>query len=112
MTNKKYSITGGDDACYGPHFGPVIVEEMGEVKEGYGGPFMLVQLLHPVEFEREKVEHLWVTPRYVGDTLQTIRSGKCTVSFGRIRPGKLESARSMISHENSQTIAVGTSNVV
>jgi hypothetical protein len=112
MSRRKFRISGGDDASYGPSFGPVIVEEVGEVAQGWGGPFLLVRLLESVSFRGEPVEHMTLSPRYVDDTLDSIRNGNCVIAFGRVRPGMLEDAKKEIRYENTQTIAVGESRPV
>ena len=112
MSHQRFQIAGGDDASYGPTFGPVIGEEVGEIAGGWGGPFMLVRLVDNVTFEGELVEFMTLAPRYVGDTLDSIRRGRCVVAFGRVRPGMVDDAKKGIRFENTQTIAVGESRPV
>src|SRR5262245_50169718 len=113
MDRRRYRIGGGDNACYGPQFGPVLGEEIGEVGKGYGGPFLLVRLLEPACFRSEPVEFLALSPRHVGTDLETIRRGPSTViAFARILPGMLESAKQEMSADNSQTIAVGRAELI
>lgn len=112
MARRKFQIEGGDDASYGSKFGPVIVEEVGEISAGFGGPFLLVHLVSEAVFQGEPIEFMIIAPRSIGDTLETIRYRTCAVSFGRVRPGMVEQARKEVQFENTQPIAVGASRPV
>ena len=109
VARRKFQIEGGDDASYGSKFGPVTAEEVGEISEGLGGPFLLVRLTSEAAFQGEPIEFMILAPRFVGDNLDTIRYRTCAVSLARVRPGMVEQARKEVEFENSQTIAVGAS---
>ena len=86
---NTYELAGGDGGAYGPIFGPVLANEIGEVKAEDGSSiYMLLKLRAPIQFENDKIDYLVVSPRYVGDTLKKLRRKGCTVGVGRVLPGR------------------------
>ena len=48
--------------------------------------YYLLRLDNPFEYERVKIEHLLVSPRYNGDKIDLTVSSTCTVNIARVLP--------------------------
>lgn len=102
-----FEIAGGDDACYGPRFGPWTVETVGVVGDSDAG-HLLLALPHPAQVDGAMVEVLAVRPRYVGVTLQDLLREGGTVGIWRVLPGRLTDLASGITPDNAEYWAIGT----
>jgi len=107
MNVKRYKLFGGDNACYGPVFGPIQAEEECEVPNSEGEAYLLLRLLKYFRFQNEKFEYFVVSPRYKGDTLETLRKTGCMVSIGRVLPGKREELNKGMSNKNTEYWSIG-----
>lgn len=90
-----YELAGGDGGSYGPIFGPVIADEVGEVGLREGGRYLLLELRSPLSFEGRPVSHVVITPRYVGDTLDNVRTGETTVGIGLVLLDPVDLAKAL-----------------
>lgn len=107
MTTNVFEIAGGDGACYGPRFGPVLAEAVGEVPSAEGG-HILLRLTEPMQIEETTIEFLAVRPRYVGVTLADIFNQGGTVGVWRVLPGKSIAVGVGINADNSEYWSIGT----
>lgn len=107
MTTSVFKIAGGDGACYGPRFGPVLTEAVGEVPSAEGG-HILLRLTEPLQIEETTIEFLAVRPRYVGVTLADISTHGGTVGIWRVLPGKRIAFGVGINADNSEYWSIGT----
>lgn len=106
MALITYIVGGGDDACYGPRFGPVRATELGEISSA-GGPHLLLELQSPLQVRDQTILMLAVRPRYLSDTLASIRTKATTVGIWRVLQGQEQAARNGLSTTNSEYWAIG-----
>jgi hypothetical protein len=78
---QKYKLYGGDNACYGPIFGPVQAEEECEVAGSEGEHYLLLRLLNYILFQM--------------------------VGVGRVLPGKVEELYKGMSNKNTEYWSIG-----
>ena len=104
---RAYQLTGGDNGCYGPVFGPVIADEQCEVSSEEGG-HLLLALRRPLQVDELTIHLLAVRPRYVGDTLDTIRKSGAIVGVWRVLLEGESSIRSGITKSNAEYWAIGS----
>lgn len=90
-----YELSGGDGGSYGPIFGPVIAAEVGEVGLWEGGRCLLLELRSPLSFEGRSVSHVVITPRYVGETPENMRTGETTVRIGLVLFDPVDPAKAL-----------------
>lgn len=105
----RYEISGGDGAAYGPAFGPVAAESQFETgSQEFGGQYLVMKLLEPLELEGHQISHLAISMRYAGETLDELPGREATVGIARVLPGGLDSLHSGVNRENVEYFAVGT----
>ena len=104
---QTYQIYGGDDAAYGPCFGPVIADETGVVPS-VGGGHILLTLRETLNVKGIAIRLLAVRPRYVGDTLDTIHSVGATVGIWRVLPEAESTVSIGITSHNAEYWSIGT----
>ena len=97
----SYELAGGDGGSYGPQFGPIRARELGEIP-GQDGGHILLALDTPLHIEGAVIEFLAIRPRYVGDTISTIRRKGATVGVWRVLPNCENSVRGGITQQNSE----------
>ena len=103
-----YELSGGDEGAYGPVFGPVLADEIGEV-ESEGSSYLILHLQTPIQYEGDNIEYLLVSPRYTGDTLEKLRKEGCTVGVGRVLPDKEEEVQQAgVSSSTAEYWSIGT----
>lgn len=84
---KTYELAGGDGGAYGPVFGPIRATEVKLVTSGQQ-EYLLLRLMSPIQYKRDAIEYLVVSPRHAGDTIDKLRQETCTVGVGRVLPDK------------------------
>ena len=104
---SAYQLRCGDNACYGPAFGPVIADEQCEVSSDKGVHLLLV-LRQPLRVDEQIIHLLAVRPRYVGDTLDTIRKSGAIVGVWRVLLEGETTVRSGITKSNAEYWAIGS----
>ena len=101
-------MAGGDGACYGPRFGPLYAEEVNAVKDKEGREYLLVKLEAPPKTDEKDIGYFLISPRYVGDTVDNIRIGECTVGVWAVKPGNDEKTIIELSDKNAEYWSIGT----
>ena len=105
---KTYTLAGGDGGCYGPNFGPVLAQELGELKAD-GTTYLMLKLVTPIHLEKDQIDYIVVSPRYVGDTLRKLRKKGCRVGIGRVLPEQHQAVQLHgISDKTVEYWAIGT----
>ena len=82
-----FELSGGDDGAYGPSFGPVSADKVGEI-ESKGVRYLMLHLHTPIRYKNDRIEYVVVSPRYTGDTVKKLKIKGCTVGIGRVLPGQ------------------------
>jgi hypothetical protein len=100
------------NACYGPRFGPLIVEEVRKISQIDGHLALLVKLTEPFTYEGKEIAYFVIAPRYTGDTVETIQNGECTVGVWRVLPDKVGDIASGLSQENAEYWSIGTTKFI
>ncbi len=104
---KKYVIAGGDDACYGPRFGPMTATSVGRFGSG-GSECLVLRLAHPIRSEQGEVEFIALRPRYKGVSFEAVQVAEATVGVWLLTTAEPESLQAGLSEGNSKYWAVGT----
>jgi hypothetical protein len=52
----------------------------------WGKQFFLVDVEAPFEMDGELVKQMICAPRYQGDTIDKVTSGRCTIGISRVKP--------------------------
>jgi hypothetical protein len=102
-----FKIAGGDDACYGPSFGPSTVEEIGLIGTEEDG-YLLLRVKERLCESEQDTQLLAVRPRYVGDTLGKLRTSSTTVGVWLVLPGHEENVCHGLNETNSKYWSIGT----
>ena len=87
---NRFTITGGDGGAYGPVIGPLSGTEIREIRNYEGMAYLLVALDTPTDLGGARTEHLLLSQRYRGMTLDAIRERPCTVNILRVLPDAIE----------------------
>lgn len=70
--------------------------------------YLLLEVIEPFVINNEKIKYIIVSPRYKGDTLNTIQEKECTVGIARFLPGFEISVGSQFSKEMIDYFAIGS----
>lgn len=63
---------------------PLVIEGVAVLPGPSRENYYLLRLDNPLDFEQEKIEHLLVSPHYMGDKIDRAVSSTCTVNIARI----------------------------
>ena len=72
------------------------------------GEYFLVELDSPFEFEKELVQYLILSPRYVGETIEDVQNKKCTIGIARVKPEYNISIGQKFSKNEIEYCAIGS----
>jgi hypothetical protein len=105
MKKRTFQLSGGDSGAYGSPFGPVNAVE---IEVSNNKKYLVVQLEEPIEEDEMEIQYFIVAPRYVGDTLETLKEKGCTVGVSIVLPDRIEDVlKRGMSCENSKFWAIG-----
>ena len=105
----KYLISGGDGGAYGETFGPVLAEEVGEVPFLQDSRYLLLKVLDRLVVNGSQVEYILVSPRYQGDSIESMRTKECVIGVGRLLPGNPVDLKRGFKRSDVEYFAVGRS---
>lgn len=105
----KYQIIGGDESSgWGKRLGPLLAEEVRELVGTNDDIGLLLRPIDPLHYKQTIIEYLVVSPRYSGDSLNTLREEGCFAGIGRSLPGKeIELKEGIWNPDNTEYIAIG-----
>ena len=67
----------------------------------------LVDVVDPFEMDGELVKQMVCSPRYEGDTMEKVTTGRCIVGIARVRPDHELNSRSTVDPEQVVYCAIG-----
>lgn len=108
MKKRMFQLSGGDGGAYGPLFGPVNAVEYGEIEVADNRKHLVLKLEEPIREGEMQIAYFIVAPRYVGDTIETLKEKGCTVGVSIVYPEKIEEVvGNGMSNQNSKYWAIG-----
>jgi hypothetical protein len=109
QANKQifYMVTAGEGCCCGPAFGPSSARELFEIAAEKEPGSVTLQMQEPIAYNNELISYMVVTPRYIGDTLEMLRTKGCIVNIARVLPDRLDQLREGNVNDSTERLAVG-----